>query len=316
MHSPRWLLMATALAACFATGAAAEPEVKTIRFVGVPSANSMVVWIARDQGFFKEEGIELRAQNDLAAGLVTDNILGGQADMVYGGVTTMLMPYSKGAPLVSIATTDSESVWELLVHQDSPYRALADLKGKTISVIAPNTSCVLSLRLAFEKNNWPKDFLKFTVVAPPDQVAAFGAKRVDGTCMFDPYRMQIKNQLGGRGIWSIAEAPVGHNVTGNLIVHRDFADKNPNTVAAIQRAIDKAAAAANTNPELVYAALAGALKQDIVVVRGVTLPKYSSPPSRPDDVREIADALYRFGFVPAPIDVAGFDRSQLAAGRK
>jgi NitT/TauT family transport system substrate-binding protein len=315
MRSGRWIMTA-ALAACLASGAAAEPEVKTIRFVGVPSASSMVVWIARDQGYFKEEGIELKVQNDLAAGLVTDNILGGQADMVYGGVTTMLMPYSKGAPLTSIATTDYDSVWELIVHKESPYQTLADLKGKTISVLAPNTGCVLSLRLAFEKNGWPKDFFKFTVVAPPDQVAAFGAKRVDGTCMFDPYRMQMKNQFGGRGIWTIAEAPVGHNVTGNLIVHRDFADKNPNTLKAIQRAIGKAAIKANADPELVYAALAGALKQDVSAVRGITLPKYASPPSRPDDVKEIADALHRYGFVATPIDVAGFDRSPLAAGRK
>src|SRR3954452_3126446 len=89
------------LAACLAATASAQPETKQIRFVGVPSAGSMVVWVARDQGFFREEGLDLRLAADLAAGLVTDNILGGQADMVYGGVTAMLMPYAKGAPLVS-----------------------------------------------------------------------------------------------------------------------------------------------------------------------------------------------------------------------
>jgi hypothetical protein len=29
----------------------------------------------------------------------------------------------------------------------------------------------------------------------------------------------------------------------------------------------------------------------------------------PDDVRAIAEALHRFGFVDKPIDVAGWDRS-------
>lgn len=310
--------LALAVAAALAATAvgAAEPETKALRFVGVPSANSMVVWIARDQGYFQEQGIDLQIQSDLAAGLVTDNILSGRAEMVYGGVTTMLMPYTKGAPLVSIATTDYDSVWELLVHKDSPYRKLEDLKGKTVSVIAPNTGCVLSLRKAFEANGWAKDFVKFTVVPPPDQVAAFGARRVDATCMFDPYRLQIKTQFEGRGIWSIAEAPVGNNVTGNLIMHRDFAAKNPNTVAAVQRAIGKAAKAANADPDMVYASLAKALKQDVAAVKAITLPKYAVPPSRPDDVKEIADALHRYGFVPTPIDLAGFDRSELAAGRK
>lgn len=311
------LTVLTALVALAAAPAcAAEPETKVVRFVGVPSANSMVVWIARDQGYFKEEGIDLQIQSDLAAGLVTDNILSGRAEMVYGGVTTMLMPYAKGAPVVSIATTDSDSVWELLVHKDAPYRKLEDLKGKTVSVIAPNTGCVLSLRKAFESNGWPSDFVKFTVVPPPEQVAAFGARRVDATCMFDPYRLQIKTQFEGRGIWSIAEAPVGNNVTGTLIVHRDFAAKNPNTVTAVQRAIGKAAKAANADPDMVYASLAKALRQDIGAVKAITLPKYAVPPSRPEDIKEIAAALHRYGFVPAPIDVSGFDRSELATGPK
>jgi NitT/TauT family transport system substrate-binding protein len=298
----------TGLAMVMASAASAEPEVKVIRFVGVPSAGSMIVWVARDQGFFKEEGIDLRAASDLAAGLVTDNILGGEADMVYGGATAMLIPYAKGAPLVSIAHTDHTALWELIVHGDSPYKTLADLKGKSISMIAPNSQCALALRAMFDRNGWPKDFLKFTVVAPPDQVAAFGAKRVDGSCVFDPYRLQLIKQFGGRVVWSIREISVG-DISGTLIVHRDFAAKNPKTVAAIQRAVGKAAEVANRDPEVVYAALARALKRNVEDVREYALPLYANPPSMPDAVRKIADALYKYGFVPAPIDVAGFDRS-------
>src|SRR5262245_52038555 len=201
------VVVAVAVATLTAGAAQAQgqPEVKVVRSVGVPSAGSSLIWIARDKGFDKEEGIEIRPQADLAAGLVTDNILGGQAEMAYGGITTMLIPYSKGAPLVMVATTDYGTLWELLVHQDNPYQKLEDLKGKSISVIAPNTICVLALRRAFELNGWPKDFAKFTVVAPPDQVAAFGAKRVDASCMFDPMRTQMRSQFGGRAIWSILD---------------------------------------------------------------------------------------------------------------
>ena len=306
-------VLATVVICAAGVANAAGPETKTIRFVGVPSAGSMIVWIARDRGFFSEEGIELKAANDLAAGLVTDNILGGQAEMVYGGATAMLMPYSKGAPLVSVAHTDRTNLWQLVVHGDSPYRSLEDLKGKTISVIAPNSQCVLALRAVFERNGWPKDFLKFTVVPPPEQVAAFGAKRVDGSCMFDPYRLQMMSQFGGRAIWSIKDANLTGDIGGVLIMHRDFADKNPNTVAAVQRAIGKAADAANKEHELVYAALAGALKRDVAAMRQFAVPSYASPPSLPKELGEMAEALHKYGFVPTPIDVAGFDRSPLAA---
>src|SRR4051794_40106129 len=120
----RQLLALAALVGLCTAAAAAEPEVKTIRYIAVPSAGSMIVWVARDKGFFRDEGIQIEAANDLAAGLVTDNILGGQAEMVYGGATAMLMPYAKGAPLVTIAHTDRTNLWELIVHGDSPYRSL------------------------------------------------------------------------------------------------------------------------------------------------------------------------------------------------
>ena len=300
-----------------AAQAQGQPEVKVVRSVGVPSAGSSLIWVARDKGFDKEEGIEIRPSPDLAAGLVTDNVLGGQAEMAYGGITTMLIPYSKGAPLVLIATTDYGTLWELLVHQDHPYQKLEDLKGKTISVIAPNTICVLALRRAFELNGWPKDFAKFTVVAPPDQVAAFGAKRVDASCMFDPMRTQMRERFGGRAIWNILDPKyiIADSLGGGLMMRRDFVTKNPNTVTAVQRAIDKAAKAANADREVVFSTLAAATRQDVANLRRIALPKYASPPSIPHGVKEMADLLYKYEFVTQPIDVAGFDLSpRTAAG--
>lgn len=303
-------LAAGATLALGAAGAVAQPETKVVRFLGVPSVSAMPTWIARDKGFFEQEGIELRIQSDRAAGLVTDSILSGHVDMVYGGVTTLMIPYSKGAPLASVATTTYDAIWEVMVLPDSPYNKIEDLKGKTVAVIAANTSCVLALRSYFERNGLPADFLKFTVVSPPDQVAAFAARRVDASCMFDPFRLQMRKQFGGRAIWHIKEGSIGkRSIDGNLVMHRDFVNKNPKTVAAIQRAIGKAADAANADHELVYATLATALKRDVASVREMSVPKFASPPSMPDDVRAIAEALHRFGFVDKPIDVAGWDRS-------
>lgn len=287
---------------------AQTPETKLIRFVAVPSAGSSLVWIATEKGFDKQEGIEIQIRRDLAAGLITDNIIGRNAEMVYGGAATMLFPFARGAPLTMIAITDSDSRWEVVVHADSGFNSIVDMKGKTVSVIAPNSMCVVALRRAFTLHGLPKDHMKFAAVAPPDQVAAFAARRVDGSCMFDPYRLQMISQFGGKPIWSILDPKynIGKSLGGSLIVHREFAQKNPNTVAALQRAIDKAAKAALANPDLVYTTLAGALKQNVEQVKRIALPKFLSPPTAPAELKEIADAIYKYGLVDKPIDVAGF----------
>jgi ABC-type nitrate/sulfonate/bicarbonate transport system substrate-binding protein len=294
----------------------AEPEVKTIRFVGAPSVGAMLIWIAGSKGFFAEEGLELKAANDLAAGLVTDNLLSGQVDMVHGGAATMLIPFAKGAPIVTIAHADRMSPLEIIVPGDSPYRTLADLKGKSVAVIAPNGPCQLALSAVFEREGLPKDFLKYTIIAPPDQVAAFAARRVDASCAFDPYRLQLIKQFGGRSIWNVQNANAIGDIATLSVVRRDFADRNPNTVSAIQRALGKAATAANKDHELVYQALASALKRDVAAVREFSIPQYAEPPSLPKELQRTADDLYKYGYVNAPIDVAAFDRSPLAPAKK
>ena len=306
------LAACSALAGLVAAGIgpalAQAPETRVIRFVAVPSAGSSLVWIAAEKGFDKEEGIEIQIRRDLAAGLVTDNIIGRNAEMVYGGVATMLFPYARGAPLKMIAITDAESRWEVIVHTDSGFNSILDMKGRTVSVIAPNSMCVVALRRAFELHGLPRDHMKFAAVAPPDQVAAFGARRVDGSCMFDPYRLQMMSQFGGKSIWSILDPKynIGKSLGGSLVVHRELAEKSPNTIAAIQRAIDKAAKAAIASPELVYTTVAGALKQDVEQVKRIALPRFLSPPTAPGELKEIADAIHHHGLIDKPIDVAGF----------
>ncbi len=290
---------------------AQAPEIKDIRFVGVPSSGSSLVWVARDRGFDQEEGVSFKPAADLAAGLVTDNILAGRAEMAYGGITTMMIAASKGAPLAIIANTDYGTNWELLVHGDSPYQSLKEMGGKTVSVIAPNTICVLALKRALELDGLPADHLKFTVVAPPDQAAVFGAKRVDASCMFDPIRTQMRTQFGGRPIWRILDPRyiIAKSLGGGLVVRNDFIDKNPRTVAAIQRAINKAAIAANADPEVVFQSLAAATKQSVENLRKISLSNYASPPTLGDANKEMADLLLKYGFLDKPLDLVAFDRS-------
>lgn len=315
-QGPRRLCRLLAIAAALAIGSAAtaaEPEVKSVRFIGNPSAGSAVVWLAVEKGYFKEEGVDFQPQRDFAAGLVTDNLLAGEADAVWGGITTLMRAYSKGAPIALIANGDYDTNWEVLVHGDSGYQSIEDLKGKSIAVISPSTYCVLALQHTAEVNGWPKDSFKFTVLAPTDQVAAFGAKRVDATCIWDPLRSQIKEEFGGRAVWSNLE-PASNNVAraigGGMVVTKEFADKNPNTVAALRRAIARANEEGNSNPQAVRDVLAQVTQQDVDKLSKVHLPKYATGASLPAENAELARIMRDYGFVSQPVDLAAFDRTQ------
>jgi ABC-type nitrate/sulfonate/bicarbonate transport system substrate-binding protein len=169
---------------------------------------------------------------------------------------------------------------------------------------------VLALKRAFEIDGLAKDHFKFTVVAPPDQVAAFGAKRVDGSCMFDPMRTQMRTRFGGRPIWSILDPKynVAGSLGGGLVMRRDVIDKSPRAVVAIQRAIDRAARAANADKEVVFQTLAKATKQSVENVRKISLPTYASPPALRDGNKQMMELMIKYGFFKK-LDLAAFDRT-------
>ncbi|MHA7778019.1 ABC transporter substrate-binding protein [Roseibium sp. M-1] len=306
------LALSATVLGCAGAYAEGAPEVTDIRFVGLPSAGSSIVWIAAEHGYFEDEGIKFEAQRDMAAGSVTDNLLSGSSDVVWAGISGLIQAASKGAPVSLIANVDYDTRWEILVQPDLAIETLQDLGGHSMAVISPNTYCVMALKKLARDQGLPEDHFSFVKLSPADQVAAFGAKRVDSACIFDPMRSQIRKEFAGKVIWSNLDSEddnIARSIGGGLAVTTEFANKNPNTVAAIQRAITRAVQDAKGDPGAVYEALAEATKQDVEKLREIALPSFAYPPSMPDEINEMVDVMYDYGIIKERPDMKNFDRT-------
>ncbi len=127
-------LMTSVLAAgLFATAAQAADDV-TLQLKWVTQAQFAGYYVAKDKGFYDEEGLNvtiLPGGPDIAP---TQVVAGGGADVVIDWMPSALAAREKGLPLVNIAQPFKSSGMMLTCLKESGVASPEDFKGKTLGV--------------------------------------------------------------------------------------------------------------------------------------------------------------------------------------
>ena len=128
----RWMAGAAAVA-LFSAGAARAEDV-TLQLKWVTQAQFAGYYVAKDKGFYEEEGLNVTIKPggpDVAPAQV---IAGGGADVVIDWMPSALAAREKGLPLVNIAQPFKSSGMELTCRNDSGVTKTADFPGHTLGV--------------------------------------------------------------------------------------------------------------------------------------------------------------------------------------
>lgn len=126
-------LMTAALLALVGAGAAQAEDV-TLQLKWVTQAQFAGYYVAKDKGFYEEEGLNvtiLPGGPDVAP---TQVIAGGGADVVVDWMPSALAAREKGLALVNIAQPFKSSGMMLTCLKESGVATPADFKGKTLGV--------------------------------------------------------------------------------------------------------------------------------------------------------------------------------------
>jgi len=121
-------------AALLAAGAAQAADKVTLQLKWVTQAQFAGYYVAKDKGFYKDEGLDVTIKPggpDVAPEQV---LAGGGADVVVDWMPAALAAREKGAPMVNIAQPFKHSGLELTCRADTGVKSPADLKGRTLGV--------------------------------------------------------------------------------------------------------------------------------------------------------------------------------------
>ncbi len=114
--------------------AASHMDTVTLQLKWVTQAQFAGYYVAKDKGFYEEEGLNVEIKPggpDVAPPQV---IAGGGADVVLDWMPSALATREKGVPLVNIAQPFKSSGMMLTCRKDSGIETPADFKGKTLGV--------------------------------------------------------------------------------------------------------------------------------------------------------------------------------------
>jgi NitT/TauT family transport system substrate-binding protein len=119
---------------CAPLASAQAADTVTVQLKWVTQAQFAGYYVAKEKGFYKDEGLDVTIKPggpDVAPSQV---IAGGGADVVVDWMPSALASREKGVPLVNISQTFKKSGLELTCRAETGIKKPTDLKGKTTGV--------------------------------------------------------------------------------------------------------------------------------------------------------------------------------------
>lgn len=307
------LCIALALAAAFglagpdparAADAPAKPELSIGMFPALrPLALVRAMHWLEDAGYKVSWHEFLAGIPPEAAAMAAGSIDFGEAD------TSGIEQVASRSPGVMWYIADGAMNYVALMARDgSGIKSVADLKGRKVGGVTPNTAPTAVLELALAKAGLSlKDLQGYNIIGP-SQPAALERGAVDAAISYAPYTGQIVTSHVGTIVTTASEVYGKPWPGGGVIVRPDFAKAHPDTVVDLLRFIVRAEALLREHPEQAYAALAKAHNISEATVayhyeHGLVAPTAVVPNKAA--LIEQANVLQQFGVIKVP-DVAKF----------
>ncbi len=171
----------------------------------------------------------------------------GDYPLVVNGFTFQTNPESKSRLIAVAAYNQYGSGNGLVVHKDSPYFQLSDLKGKLVSVPFGSAAHGMVLK-AMQDRGWPADYFQLVSQTPEVGSTNLQEKKIDAHADFVPFAELLPFRGFARKIFDGVETnlPTWHGV----VVRTDFAEKYPEVVVAYIKALIEANAWFRADPKL------------------------------------------------------------------
>ena len=232
--------------------AAADSGATHLRLIYSPSLCAAPMYIAIENGYFEDEGLDIE-QVTVDAAHVSEAIGADQVDVGMGLIGKMLQPLENGLP-IKFTTGLHTGCTKLLVPGGSNIKSIADLKGKKIGVPGlADAATVVSKRSLSAAGIGVTDQnmeVEFSVYSRNDLAQALQNGAVDAIALGDPAASIAEEQYGLTALIDTATDPeYKDEYCCAAFVTSKLAEENPKAAAAFTRAVQKASQWVQENPD-------------------------------------------------------------------
>jgi NitT/TauT family transport system substrate-binding protein len=239
------IALATLSAVACGSGEPSSPSgpERTDLTVGVlPTWDAAAVYLAVDKGYFRAEGLTVTPVVLAGSEEAVSRNLSGAVDIAHDGYVSPIMAASKGLPLRIIVDSAraKRDMYVVVTPKTSAIHEPKNLAGTTIGMINSKGLPALLTRAALRSAGVDTAGVRFVDVSYPTMGAALQNGSVDASFATDPFLARFKQTPGVRVVLDTIGGPTDDFPIGCYHTTRRFAQQNPRTVAAFQRAMARA----------------------------------------------------------------------------
>jgi len=196
------------------------------------------LYVAIDEGFFTEQGLDLTKETAGAPTVALSAVISGSAQFSIHGPEWTAIAASKGAPVDIIANVvNGAAVW-IATSPDFKFDGIKSVKGqKIVTGLMPTTSTSLFMKLLKENGMDAKTDVEMIQVAIGTEPGPFLAKQADVAVMYEPGLDQVvaKGMKAVFGFPKTYGAYAFSTVTARNDVDPDTAQRDP---AILRRVVE------------------------------------------------------------------------------
>lgn len=229
----RWLLLA---ALCWCVAGAQAQEI-AISYPGL-TGESASLWMAREAGYFKDQGIDAKLVYMEGGRLSIQSLLSGHTQFMAGDAVSALTAVAGGADIVLLASAKNLLPYVFAVAKE--IRRFQDLKGRVIGVSQIGGRAGEIARMVFKNNGLDpdKDVTYLAVGGTVSRLAALAGGRVQAA----PISKSMAPLAEEKGL-NVLEVEAIPLIIDALWTTRKYAEDNPAIVNRVARAYVSAIAA-------------------------------------------------------------------------
>ena len=244
--------VAAAIALAVSAAAQAQIEKRDVHIAvgGQASFYYLPITIAERQGYFKDEGLNIKISDFAGGAVALRAVVGGSADVVSGAYEHTISLQSKKQYFQAFVAQGRlpQIAFGVASAKAGSVKSFKDLKGMKVGVSAPGSSTHNLVKQLLTKGGLDpnKDVAIIGVGLGATAINALKSGQIDAISNTDPVmtKLELDNAIkviadtrtlkGTEAVWG-APLPAG-------VLHADieFVKKNPNTVQALANAIVRA----------------------------------------------------------------------------
>jgi NitT/TauT family transport system substrate-binding protein len=198
-------------------------------------------FVARDKGFYREEGLDVEIQEGSGSTTVAQLVANASNPVAYVDAATMMRGVGAGMPIKAVGVTLQQSPMSFIYRADAPRPTkISEIKGSRIAITAGDASLAIFTAFMGKLGMKVEDVQMITVANPAAKEQAVLSKQADallGYFMDQGPRMQLQTgvKMGWTRLYDMAGVTT---LSSAIIANNDWLKdaKNQETLRKFLRA--------------------------------------------------------------------------------